>query len=65
MIFPIPAPEGRTDAVSNCPFLHMVSNCPVSNCPRCQIVLVANCPRFFSDINNIFDNLEIKLSDID
>ena len=26
-------------AVSNCPFLHMVSNCP-----RCQIVLVSNCP---------------------
>ena len=50
----------KLSAVSNCPFLPMVSNCPrcqivlvsncpVSNCPRCQIVrcqivLVSNCP---------------------
>ena len=25
----------KLSAVSNCPFLHMVSNCLVSNCPRC------------------------------
>ena len=51
----------KLSAVSNCPFLPMVSNCPVSNCPRCQIVrgvklsgvklsgvklsAVSNCPR--------------------
>jgi len=28
----------KLSVVSNCPFLPMVSNCPVSNCPRCQIV---------------------------
>ena len=50
----------KLSAVSNCPFLYVVSNCPVSNCPvsncpvsncpRCQIVrgvklsAVSNCP---------------------
>ena len=46
----------KLSAVSNCPGVKLsgvklsaVSNCPptlpVSNCPRCQIVLVSNCPR--------------------
>ena len=30
----------KLSAVSNCP-----PTLPVSNCPRCQIVLVSNCPR--------------------
>ena len=29
--------------------LSAVLNCPVSNCPRCQIVLVSNCPRIPTD----------------
>ena len=34
----------KLSAVSNCPFLYVVSNCPVSNCPVSNRP-VSNCPR--------------------
>ena len=35
----------KLSAVSNCPFLQVVSNCPVSNCPGVKLSVVSNCPR--------------------